>query len=127
MFRGTERGAATASLLADIVNQAVAALPIAKRMRWGARSAEFVRPVHAVVLLYGETVVAGRSVGTADRAGDLAAIAFMRPSPFRSSRAKGYESRLRRAKVVADFATRRELIRAGRERGGGRTARAARR
>jgi len=45
MFSGTERGAATTSLLGDIVNQAVAALPIAKRMRWGTRTAEFVRPV----------------------------------------------------------------------------------
>ena len=57
VFRGTERGAATVSLLGDIVNQAVAALPTPKRMRWGAGAVEFVRPVHSVVLLYGETVV----------------------------------------------------------------------
>src|ERR1700674_166666 len=48
MFRGTERGASTTSLLGDIINQAIAALPIAKRMRWGTRTAEFVRPVHGV-------------------------------------------------------------------------------
>src|SRR5579872_3461012 len=36
-FRGTERGAATVTLLKDILTQAIAALPIAKRMRWGAR------------------------------------------------------------------------------------------
>ena len=56
-FRGTERGAATTALLKDILTQAIAALPIAKRMRWGAHSAEFVRPVHSVVLLYGDEVV----------------------------------------------------------------------
>ena len=65
MFRGTERGAATASLLGDIINQAIAALPIAKRMRWGARTAEFVRPVHSVVLLYGETVIPAEVLGLA--------------------------------------------------------------
>jgi glycyl-tRNA synthetase beta chain len=56
-FRGTERGAATTTLLQSILLQAIAALPISKRMRWGAHSAEFVRPVHSVVLLYGDEVV----------------------------------------------------------------------
>jgi glycyl-tRNA synthetase beta chain len=37
----------------------------------------------------------------------------MRRGPSSLKSAKGYESRLRRAKVVADFAARRELIRAG--------------
>jgi glycyl-tRNA synthetase beta chain len=38
---------------------------------------------------------------------------FLAPRPITLKSAKGYESRLRRATVVADFATRRELIRAG--------------
>ena len=112
MFRGTERGAATASLLGDIVNQAVAALPIAKRMRWGDRTAEFVRPVHGVVLLYGETVVAAEVLGL-PTGRVIHGHRFHAPKPISLKSAKGYESRLRRAKVVADFATRRELIRAG--------------
>src|SRR5450755_357296 len=36
VFRGMERGATTLSVLGDLVNQAIAALPIARRMRWGA-------------------------------------------------------------------------------------------
>jgi glycyl-tRNA synthetase beta chain len=112
VFRGTERGAATISLLGDIINQAVAALPIPKRMRWGARTAEFVRPVHNVVLLYGETVVPAEVLGFP--AGRVTfGHRFLAPRPITLKSAKGYESRLRRAKVVADFATRRELIRAG--------------
>ena len=112
MFRGTERGAATVSLLGDIVNQAVAALPIAKRMRWGDRTAEFVRPVHGIVLLYGETVIAAEVLGLA--AGRVThGHRFHAPKPITLKSAKGYESRLRRARVVADFSARRELIRAG--------------
>jgi glycyl-tRNA synthetase beta chain len=112
VFRGTERGAATMSLLGDIINQAVAALPIPKRMRWGARTAEFVRPVHSVVLLYGETVVPAEVLGLP--AGRVTfGHRFLAPRPMTLKSAKGYESRLRRAKVVADFSTRRELIRAG--------------
>jgi len=112
MFRGTERGAATTSLLGDIINQAIAALPIAKRMRWGTRTAEFVRPVHSVVLLYGETVVPAEVLGL--RTGRVTfGHRFHAPKPISLKSAKDYESRLHRAKVVADFARRRELIRAG--------------
>ncbi len=112
IFRGTERGAATASLLGGIVNQAIAELPIAKRMRWGSRSAEFVRPVHSVVLLYGETVIPAEVLGLATGRVTFG-HRFHAPNPIVLKSAKGYESRLRRAKVVADFAARRELIRAG--------------
>src|ERR1700722_3207258 len=112
IFRGTERGAATASLLGGIVNQAIADLPIAKRMRWGSRSAEFVRPVHTVILLYGETVIPAEVLGLATGRHTFG-HRFHAPQPIVLKAAKGYESRLRRAKVVADFAARRELIRAG--------------
>src|SRR3984957_15891043 len=112
IFRGTERGAATASLLGGIVNQAIAALPIAKRIRWGSRSAEFVRPVHTVILLYGETVIPAEVLGLATGRVTFG-HRFHAPQPIVLKAAKGYESRLRRAKVVADFAARRELIRAG--------------
>jgi glycyl-tRNA synthetase beta chain len=112
VFSGTERGAATASLLGDIINQAVAGLPIAKRMRWGARSAEFVRPVHTVVLLFGETVIPAEVLGLASGRVTFG-HRFHAPKPITLKSPKGYESRLRRAKVVADFPTRREMIRAG--------------
>jgi len=111
-FLGTERGAATTTLLGDILTRAIAALPIAKRMRWGARSAEFVRPVHSVVLLYGDEVVPVEVLGLA--AGRVTSgHRFHAPKPITLKTAKGYESKLLRAKVVVDFAKRRELIREG--------------
>jgi glycyl-tRNA synthetase beta chain len=111
-YRGTERGAATTTLLAGILTQAIAALPIAKRMRWGAHTAEFVRPVHSVVLLYGDEVVPVEVLGL--RAGRMTSgHRFHSPKPITLKNAKTYESVLRRAKVVADFAKRRELIRTG--------------
>ena len=112
IFRGTERGAPTIGLLGGIVNHAVAALPIAKRMRWGNRTAEFVRPVHSVVLLYGEAVVAAEVLGLA--AGRVThGHRFHAPTPIVLKSARGYAARLRRAKVIAEFAARRELIRDG--------------
>jgi glycyl-tRNA synthetase beta chain len=111
-FRGIERGAATAALLGDILTQAIAALPIPKRMRWGAHSAEFVRPVHSVVLLYGDEVVPVEVLGLASGR-VTSGHRFHSPKPITLKDAKSYESKLRRARVVADFAKRRELIRAG--------------
>jgi glycyl-tRNA synthetase beta chain len=112
VFRGVEKGASTINLLGQIINQAIAALPILKRMRWGERTAEFVRPVHSVVLLYGDEVVPIEVLGlTASRVSF--GHRFHSPGPIVLKSAKGYESRLRRAKVVASFAERRELIRAG--------------
>jgi len=111
-FRGTERGAATQQLLGDIVKQAVAGLPIAKRMRWGAHTAEFVRPVHRVVLLHGETVVPAEVLGL-QSGRETFGHRFHAPQPIVLESAKDYEARLRDAYVVADFAARRELIRAG--------------
>lgn len=112
VFRGTERGASTVALLAGILNAAVAALPIARRMRWGARTTEFVRPVRGAVLLYGEEVVPVEVLGLTT--GRLTiGHRFHAPRPISLKSAKSYESRLKRAKVVADFAVRRERVRAG--------------
>jgi glycyl-tRNA synthetase beta chain len=112
MFRGTAPGAATVSLIPDIVNRAIAELPIARRMRWGASTAEFVRPVHGVVLLYGQSVVPATVLGLESGRTTLG-HRFLAPKALVLASAKGYESRLRRAKVVADFEARREFIRAG--------------
>jgi glycyl-tRNA synthetase beta chain len=56
-FHQHVQGGATSDLVPDILRQALAGLPIAKRMRWGSGTAEFVRPVHWVVLLFGDEVI----------------------------------------------------------------------
>jgi glycyl-tRNA synthetase beta chain len=112
VYRGTEHGAATTQVIGDIISQAIASLPIAKRMRWGARSAEFVRPVHSAVLLFGDEVVPVEILGILS--GRITrGHRFHAPRPIVLKSAATYASRLRRAKVVADFSARREAIRAG--------------
>jgi glycyl-tRNA synthetase beta chain len=111
-FRGTEHGAASTTLLKDILTQAIAALPILKRMRWGANSAEFVRPVHSVVLLYGDEVVPIEVLGL-ESGRVTSGHRFHSPKPITLKSAKSYEAKLRRAKVIADFGKRRETIRLG--------------
>ena len=111
-FRGTEPGAATAGLLGGIVNQAVAGLPIAKRMRWGARRVEFVRPVRTVVLLFGDDVVPIEVLGLRSDRMTLG-HRFHAPRPISLKSPKTYERQLRSAKVIADFGKRRAVIREG--------------
>jgi len=112
VYRGIERGAATVDVIGGLINQAIAALPIARRMRWGAGTTEFVRPVHGVVLLFGEDIVPVEVLGLAS--GRITfGHRFHAPKPISLKSAKSYEARLKSAKVVADFAARRELIRTG--------------
>jgi glycyl-tRNA synthetase beta chain len=59
------RGKPTEMLIPDIIRQSLAALPIAKRMRWGTGLAEFVRPVQWVVLIYGDDVIDCEILGVA--------------------------------------------------------------
>ena len=56
-------GAKTASLLQDLVREAIAAMPIPKPMRWGAHEHAFARPAHWLVLLLGNQVVEGDVLG----------------------------------------------------------------
>src|SRR5690606_41494209 len=63
VFRSLSKGSETRLLLADIVDKALAGLPIPRKMRWGSSRDEFVRPVHWVVMLFGTEVVPATILG----------------------------------------------------------------
>jgi glycyl-tRNA synthetase beta chain len=113
VHRGTEMGARTASLLPGIVMASLDALPIAKRMRWGAGEAQFVRPAHWVVLLFGHEVLDAEILGL--KAGNLTyGHRFMAPRALKLSSPASYVGTLlKRGKVMVDFAARRDAIRTG--------------
>jgi glycyl-tRNA synthetase beta chain len=110
-FIGTRAGAAVADLLPGLVRTALDALPIPRRMRWGSSDAEFVRPVHWLIMLYGKDVIPVTLLDTA--AGNMTrGHRFHAPKPIRITAPASYERALReRGYVLADFAVRRELIR----------------
>jgi glycyl-tRNA synthetase beta chain len=114
-YRSTSEGVATRSVLAGIINDALAALPIPKRMRWGAKRDEFVRPVHWVVLLLGDTVIDDQVLSiTPGR--DSRGHRFHSQGKVPIQSAASYAEDLRAAYVIADFDERRALIRTGVER-----------
>lgn len=110
-YSSTLPGKSTNELLPAIVDAALAKLPIPKRMRWGASRDEFVRPVHWLVMLFGEDVVPSTIMGVKSGA-DSFGHRFHHPEKIHISKASDYEAlMLEPGNVVADFAKRRELIR----------------
>ena len=118
-----ETGRATAELVPEFVAQAVSKLPIPKRMRWGRRKVQFVRPAHWLVALFGKEVI---DFELLDQQSGRATHGhrFHAPQAIELAEAGDYATRLEQdGKVIADFGRRREMIRqqaeqAGRDAGG---------
>jgi glycyl-tRNA synthetase beta chain len=97
--------------LTELVSQALAALPIPKRMRWGASREQFVRPIHWATIIFGEEVIDGEVMG-------IAVANRTRGHRFHCNRelslfsASSYESVLENeGYVIADFDKRQAKIR----------------
>jgi len=92
------------------VEDALKRLPVAKTMRWGDGEAQFVRPVHGLVMMHGARVVPGTVLGIA-ASSTTRGHRFMAVGPIALRNADEYEARLRDdGMVIADFAARRAEI-----------------
>ena len=101
-YKAEVKGESLDSLLPKIISEALDALPIPKRMRWGAGNAEFVRPVHWLVMLLGDRVIEGEVLGIkADRF--TFGHRFHSPERLTLTQANDYPDLLQRAHVIADF------------------------
>jgi len=103
-------GAALDEALAGVVERAVKKLPIPKVMRWGDGDAQFVRPVHGLVMMHGARVVPGSVLGFA--AGNRTrGHRFMGKGAITLTNADQYLDQLRdEGSVVCRFAERRSAI-----------------
>src|SRR5690606_15376436 len=103
-------GAALEAVLESVVEAALKALPIPKLMRWGTGDAEFVRPVHGLVMMHGERVIPGVLLGVRS-SGRTQGHRFMGTGEIALRSADEYEARLEKeGRVIPDFAKRRSLI-----------------
>ena len=110
-FEGSKPGAATATLLPGIVQASLDALPIPKRMRWGASEAEFVRPVHWIVMRFGQDTLPIRLLDTV-AGSNTRGHRFHAPQELPIAAPADYADILRsKGFVVANFAERRQRIR----------------
>ena len=105
-----EQGQTAESLLPEIVTQSLNDLPIPRRMRWGDRDTEFVRPVHWLLMLHGKNTVPGSVLGV--QSGNTSrGHRFHAPGAIKITEPGNYLSLLeKKGFVVADFEARREQI-----------------
>ncbi len=109
VLRSVMPGAKTATLLPEIVREAIAAMPIPKPMRWGAHEYAFARPVHWLVLLHGNEVVDAGLLGLkSDRFSR--GHRFMADKQVWLSHPSDYIESLKAAYVLVDADARRERI-----------------
>ncbi len=110
-FCSEKKGTQANTLLPGIVTDALAKLPIPKRMRWGASEAEFVRPVHWIVLLHGGDTVPGEILGMTT-GNQTRGHRFHHPGTLTVLEPSSYAALLEeRGYVIADFEKRREIVR----------------
>ena len=110
VFRSKQKGQATAELVPAIVQHALDKLPIPKRMRWGDLDAEFVRPVHWLVILFGDNVI-DAEILSVKSGRETRGHRFHHPDTIYIGEPKAYKPLLEsEGRVMADFAERREAI-----------------
>ncbi len=110
--RIAKSGEALDAHLAGFVEAALKKLPVAKIMRWGAGEAQFVRPVHGLMLLHGARIVAGHVLGLTSR-NITRGHRFMSSGDIVIAHANDYATTLAtQGKVVAGYDERRAMIRA---------------
>lgn len=114
-----EKGLTLPELAAGIVERALDGLPIPRPMRWGSGDAEFVRPVHWVVMLHGREPVPGNVLGIpagqtsrGHRFHSSGDIVIGDPGSYADTLAT-------EGRVIVDFDARREMIRAAVEEAAG--------
>ena len=111
-IRRTENGIETKALLGSIINESLAKLPIPKRMRWGYKREEFVRPAQWAVLLFNNEVLNDSILG-------IAASNTSRGHRFHANHEiviespSSYQQQMRDAYVIADFNERKDIISQG--------------
>ncbi|WP_440866402.1 glycine--tRNA ligase subunit beta [Symbiopectobacterium purcellii] len=112
LYRALVKGGSAQALLADMVANALAKLPIPKLMHWGYKETQFVRPVHTVTMLLGDELIPGQVLGI-ESARTERGHRFMGEPEFTIDNADQYPSiLLERGKVIADYEARKALIKA---------------
>ena len=110
-FKTVQKGAATKDLIADIVQASLDKLPIAKRMRWADLDAQFVRPVHWLILLFGHDVI-DAEILSVKSGRETRGHRFHHPETITIPSPSEYEMLLEtHGKVIADFDRRKEAVR----------------
>ena len=104
-----EKGAETATLLAELLPELIRAIPLPNSMRWGDLDFRFIRPIRWIVALYGTEVVpftlANVTSGNTSRGHRTLA-----PEEFIIASPADYEAACEKAFIIVDPERRRAMI-----------------
>jgi glycyl-tRNA synthetase beta chain len=118
-FSAIEPGLTAAKFMPAAIEEALAALPIPRRMRWGSGETEFVRPVHWVVMLHGSETIQSTVMGV-PAGNESRGHRFHSSGPVIIKSPADYLDTLEKdGFVIADFGRRRELVQSGVEKAAG--------
>ncbi len=109
VYREEKDGSSLESMIQKLLEKSLANLPIERRMRWGDTRVEFVRPVHWLVLLFGDQVLGANLFGIASGRGSRG-HRFMSSGEITIDSPDKYKAAMSKAHVVANFDERRDLI-----------------
>ncbi|OIQ44305.1 MAG: glycine--tRNA ligase subunit beta [Gammaproteobacteria bacterium MedPE] len=110
LFKAQVKGQATEALLPTMIETALAKLPIAKPMRWGSNSMQFIRPTKTLTVLLGSQLVDATVLGCkSDRI--IRGHRFHCDKELVLDHADNYVSLLREeGYVIADYEERKAIV-----------------
>ncbi|KOO04913.1 glycine--tRNA ligase subunit beta [Vibrio nereis] len=110
LFKQEVKGKPTSEIIVELAAKALANLPIAKPMRWGNKTTQFIRPVKTLTMLMGSDLIEGEILGVASGR-TIRGHRFMGEQEFTIDSAEQYPAILEeRGKVMADYEARKAII-----------------
>lgn len=104
-----KKGRAAAEVAKEVCEKALTDFVWPKSMKWGARSMQWVRPLHKITCLLDDKIVPVQ-FGHLTAADQTHGHRFLSPGAITLKHAEKYEEQLKAANVVVDYATRRDWI-----------------
>lgn len=108
-YKSTVPGEQLKNILPETIESALAKLPIPKPMRWGSNDAEFVRPIHWVIVLHGSKVI-NCKIKNISASNFSYGHRFHAPDKITITHPSDYSALLKKAKVICDFTERKATI-----------------
>lgn len=109
LHNATVKGQPLTQLAQGFIESAIKTLPIPKPMRWGDSTAQFIRPVHTLTVMLGGELIDAEVLETKS-ARFIQGHRFHSPEGFELDHVDNYLSKLREAKVIANFEERIDII-----------------
>lgn len=110
VYKAFKKGKPISELFPEVLEKALLRLPIPKRMRWGDGDAEFVRPIHWLVILHGSDVIDAEIFGVKSSR-ETFGHRFHSKGAISIKNVDVYKDTLKNGFVLADMEERKTIIR----------------